>query len=143
MRLIDADDTMNQLRAYADRKHAAGHNELANGILKAVSYIRNNTVRVDAVEVVRCNWIPVSERLPEVLTPVLVMHRYEPYDRVTIGYRFQPDKRCKPYWIFFAYWMGDDMMHHAIGDHMICPGGEYVTHWMPLPEPPKEDHHET
>lgn len=53
-RLIDADDTMNQLRAYADRKHAAGHNELANGILKAVSYIRNNTVRVDAVEVVRC-----------------------------------------------------------------------------------------
>ena len=53
-RLIDMDDTMNKLRAYADRKHAAGHNDLANGILKAVNYIRNNMVRVDAVEVVRC-----------------------------------------------------------------------------------------
>ena len=62
MRLIDADDTMNQLRAYADRKHAAGHNELANGILKAVSYIRNNTVRVDAVPVVHGRWVLVKPR---------------------------------------------------------------------------------
>lgn len=53
-RLIDMDDTMNKLRAYAERKHEAEHYELANGILKAVNYIRNNIVRVDAVEVVRC-----------------------------------------------------------------------------------------
>lgn len=51
-RLIDMDYTMDKLRVYADRKHAAGHNEIANGILKAVSYIRNDLVRVDAVEVV-------------------------------------------------------------------------------------------
>ena len=53
-RLIDMDDTMNKLRAYAERKHEAEHYELANGILKAVNYIRNNIVRVNAVEVVRC-----------------------------------------------------------------------------------------
>lgn len=49
-RLISMDDTIKELRAYADRKHAAGHNDLANGILKAVSYIRNNITRVNAVE---------------------------------------------------------------------------------------------
>ena len=53
-RLIYMDDTMDKLRAYAERKHEAGHTELANGILKAVNYIHNNIVRVDAVEVVRC-----------------------------------------------------------------------------------------
>lgn len=83
-------------------------------------------------------WIPVTERLPGVMTPVLVKNRYEEYEGVTIGYLFQPrDKRRKPYWEFFAYWMGDDMMHHAMGARMICPGNEYVTHWMPLPTPPE------
>ena len=53
-RLIYMDDTMDRLRAYADRKHQAGHTELANGILKAVNYIHNEISRVDAVEVVRC-----------------------------------------------------------------------------------------
>lgn len=53
-RLIDMDYTMDKLRAYADRKHEAGHTELANGILKAVNYIHNEVSRVDAVEVVRC-----------------------------------------------------------------------------------------
>lgn len=53
-RLIDMDETIKQLRDYADRKHTNGHNDAANGILNAVNYIRNNMVRVDAVEVVRC-----------------------------------------------------------------------------------------
>lgn len=53
-RLIYMDDTMDKLRAYAERKHEAGHTELANGILKAANYIHNNIVRVDAVPVVRC-----------------------------------------------------------------------------------------
>ena len=45
-RLIYMDDTMDRLRAYADRKHQAGHTELANGV----------TIQ---------KWIPVTERLPE------------------------------------------------------------------------------
>ena len=56
-RLIYMDDTMDRLRAYAERKHQAGHTELANGILKAVNYIHNEISRVDAVEVVHGHWI--------------------------------------------------------------------------------------
>ncbi|MBO4975952.1 MAG: hypothetical protein J6D17_14625 [Bacteroides sp.] len=56
-RLIYMDDTMDKLRAYAERKHNAGHTELANGILKAVNYIRNNVIRADAVEVVHGYWV--------------------------------------------------------------------------------------
>ena len=52
--MIDADKTMDELRAYADRKCANGHMDTANGILSAVNYISHNVTRVDAVEVVRC-----------------------------------------------------------------------------------------
>ena len=55
-RLIYMDDTIEKLRAYAERKHEAGHTELANGILKGANYIHNNIVRVDAVEVVHGHW---------------------------------------------------------------------------------------
>ena len=58
-RLIYMDDTMNKLRAYAERKHQAGHTELANGILKAVNYIHNEISRVDAVPVVHGRWIDI------------------------------------------------------------------------------------
>lgn len=125
MRLIDADDTMNQLRAYADRKHAAGHNELANGILKAVSCIRNNTVRVDAVEVVRCNWIPVSERLPK--RGEFVLFAYAKDNR-------NPTMYAKNTMAVGRY---DQKMFLVEGCSVK------VTHWMPLPEPPKEESHET
>lgn len=53
-RLIDMDETLKRLRDYADRKCLNGHSDTANGILNAVSYIRNNMASVDAVEVVRC-----------------------------------------------------------------------------------------
>lgn len=56
-RLIYMDDTIEKLRAYAERKHEAGNTELANGILKAANYIHNNIVRADAVEVVHGRWI--------------------------------------------------------------------------------------
>ena len=60
-RLIYMDDTMDKLRAYAERKHNAGHIELANGILKAVNYIRNNIIRADAVEVVHGEWSTIED----------------------------------------------------------------------------------
>ena len=65
-RLIYMDDTMDRLRAYADRKHQAGHTELANGILKAVNYIHNEIRRVDAVEVVHGRWIKRTEVFGEI-----------------------------------------------------------------------------
>lgn len=60
-RLIYMVDTIEKLRAYAERKHEAGYTELANGILKAANYIHNNIVRVDAVEVVHGEWSTIED----------------------------------------------------------------------------------
>lgn len=61
-------------------------------------------------------WIPVEERLPEEKQRVIVR-----CERVgtSVG------------WILWGNWMTD-----------IGPGAGKVTHWMPLPEAPKEVTHE-
>ena len=63
-------------------------------------------------EVQQMRWIPVEERLPEEKQRVIVR-----CERVgtSVG------------WILWGNWMTD-----------IGPGAGKVTHWMPLPEPPKE-----
>lgn len=85
-------------------------------------------------------WISVKDRLPEVEVNVLIMQKYSETDRfanITIGHLHQPsDFRYKPYWNWIGY--GQDMTHPRA--EFICPGNEYVTHWQPLPEPPKEEH---
>lgn len=84
-------------------------------------------------------WISVKDRLPEPGEIVLVMQVYslERYDDgavVTIG-RLCPDKR-NTYWEFQYY--RRDFRHRTILDNaIICPGSEYVTHWMHLPDPPE------
>ena len=87
-------------------------------------------------------WIPVGERLPEPGRIVLVhqifsWEKFEDGAEVTIG-RLRPvppDK--KPYWEFQHY--RPDFRNGTIMDNdIICPGSEYVTHWMPLPELPEE-----
>lgn len=59
-------------------------------------------------------WIPVSERLPERNKKVLVCDTREDY--VSVWERFED-----------GLWFGDDVIW----------GTEDITHWMPLPEPPK------
>ena len=63
-------------------------------------------------------WIPVTERLPEKFENVLVAN-----------------KRGKHYDIDKGWWNG------SFFDR--CAKGSYsnVTHWMSLPEPPKEENH--
>lgn len=87
-------------------------------------------------------WIPVSERLPEVGKCVLIRQIYSPirsehgeYEEITIGYLHQPtDKRYKPYF----YWVAASDYGDMVRAESICPGSKYVTHWMPLPQLPKE-----
>ena len=64
-------------------------------------------------------WIPVTERLPE--TGVLVMCACNTNALHVLSY--------------------DDVMDDwdAMYGH-VCFRKEFVTHWMPLPEPPKEGH---
>jgi len=68
-------------------------------------------------------WIPVSERLPKTEQPVQV---YMPklYMSVQTG--------------FYTKYYGEDDGEWY--EHWVASGD--VTHWMPLPEPPKEDNNE-
>jgi hypothetical protein len=65
------------------------------------------------------NWIPVTERMPDLHKPVLM---WGPDGRVCSGWRSDGGNRPDGYW-----WPADE-------------GGWYeddeVTHWAELPEPP-------
>ena len=74
----------------------------------------------EASEILRRRWIPVTERLPE--TPGEYMVAYHPcyWDRVHDEIKVGLDSfRGKTSWAKKKY--------------------QSVTHWMPLPEPPKEE----
>lgn len=77
------------------------------------------TSTVDAVEVVRRNWIPVSERLPE--SPDLVV-------ALTIGGDRIIARLDKYGWLRYGGYEAERLRP--------------ITHWMSLPEPPKEELHE-
>lgn len=121
MRLIDADALIRELN---DRK--IGCRADINKIICGMTVYEPATVQPQ--------WIPVTERLPEKLVPVLIQHTYMEWAGISIGYITSDD-----YWEWFGYFMGDDMLHHPPGDGLICPGSKYVTAWMPLPEPYKEE----
>ena len=65
-------------------------------------------------------WIPVEERLPQNYISVLV---YIP--------------TAEPLPMVHEAYIGDDGEWHSSNFYEI--ENEDVTHWMPLPEPPKED----
>jgi predicted RNA-binding Zn-ribbon protein involved in translation (DUF1610 family) len=133
-------------RHIAECKEAVAKYEVP-GFRKALSAdIKRETLILAALrEKQERRWIPITERLPEPETSVLIWQSYRedsPYANITIGHLHQErDFRRKPYWTWIAY--GADMAHPKIEAYhrtdFICPGNEFVAHWMPLPEPPKED----
>ncbi len=65
-------------------------------------------------------WIPVTERLPE------SMHEYV--------------LCCGEKGGQFVGWVFKDIMENGKARAFQHGGkGRYITHWMPLPEPPKEE----
>ena len=68
-------------------------------------------------------WIPVTERLPSLNDDVLMYFKDD--DNMAVGYLDDVDE--------------DITMWSAYSDGGYYTDCDYVpTHWMPLPEPPKE-----
>ena len=94
----------------------------------------NNTVNefaerisqaADAIEKIsKQKWIPVTERLPEDGVPVLATY---------IGYN---TKKPRTDYIV-AFDVNEYEWRDWIGGYMENPVRVKITHWMPLPEPPK------
>ena len=86
-------------------------------------------------------WISVKDRLPEPGEIVLVhqiysWQRFEDGVAVTVG-RLRPTENGRgPYWEF-QYYRPDFKDGTFMDNGIICPGSEYITHWMPLPEAPE------
>lgn len=126
MRLIDADALLLRIDCHGTNKFGMLDEDIREYISKQPTI---------TPESLRPQWIPVTERLPEKLVPVLIQHTYMEWAGISIGYITADD-----YWEWFGYFMGDDMLHHPPGDGLICPGSKYVTAWLPLPEPYKGEH---
>lgn len=70
-------------------------------------------------------WISVKDRLPEKDGLYLVYGMSEAMRELL------PD--CVPIWL--CYWR---RKYEGWYDIEMCRGYDFITHWMPLPEPPKE-----
>lgn len=68
-------------------------------------------------------WIPVTERLPDIGKDVLVMVHWRDYSEDMMCY----GRKYKTRWYL---WNGE------LGELLK---GFDITHWMPLPDPPKEE----
>lgn len=117
MRLIDADALWNALNDAGGT--GAEHGSWADGWDKAIEEAICLVEKAPAVEPAQ-QWIPVTDRLPEIHNTVLVFARYNgqsantmriKHDAITTNFR---DSRGE--WIY----MGK---------------GYHVEAWMPLPEP--------
>lgn len=112
MRLIDADALIEDLEA------AKANNGMGGMVANAlVRYVKRCST-VDAVPVQR--WIPVTERLPESGKFVLLF--YAKTNR-------NPTQFAKNTMAVGRY---------EYGMFLVEGCAAQVTHWMPLPEPPKE-----
>lgn len=110
-----------------------------------INHLQNkNAEYIETIQALKTGWISVKDRLPDPEVNVLIMQYYTetaPFANITIGHLHQEsDLRRKPFWCWIAY--GGDMVHPKIEAYhraeFICPGNEYITHWMPLPNLPKE-----
>ena len=102
-------------------------------VLEALAFasLRTKVMGLRSADVApRSEWISVEERLPERMKPVLVLATS----------RYEEDG----YDVLIAYHDGGEWEEQCVHSHECCVFYIYadVKFWMPLPEPPKGDHHE-
>lgn len=78
-------------------------------------------------EVQQMRWIPVEERLPEENVTVLAFNADPHAEKYVLA-------RYRTVVYFGCYWCQFDQEYDS-----WCASCWKVTHWMPLPQPPKEE----
>lgn len=92
--------------------------QAADAIEKLIEVIQNHDF---LKSLIKPGWIPVTERLPEIHKEVLVCN--EDYGEAELGFSE------------VAVWDGNDWICTWDMESRL----HFITHWMPLPEPPKEE----
>lgn len=98
--------------------------EAADAIEELSREIDIDNAAITAMDAAMPRWIPVTERLPEDARDVLVCYGFT-HDGVMTERRFMGVIE------YFAFDAVPHWQHESTG--------LTVTHWMPLPEPPKEE----
>lgn len=94
------------------------------GVIKMSTQIRDIIVEELEKDSKDSKWISVKERLPE-----------QKWIDCFVATKI-PANGARG---INVAWVNDDYGVWKSNDEWICDGREIVTHWMPLPEPPKED----
>lgn len=139
-------ELVNALREHAEWAQA---NEwetpitLGDDLAEAADRIEAQAKEIETLREQVPRWIPVTERLPEerVLVNVLWVNRDpEPYYEKIKGIPFS-DTAC-----FYGgrwYWdspvLLDYLAEYGKDEFDLVDDAVEITHWMPLPEPPKEE----
>ena len=79
-----------------------------------------------------CGWISASERRPEPPCLVVDCHKNQPRITQSVLHIIDIENR--------SFWLDDRVMDISMDKKIshLASYGNRVTHWMPLPEPPKE-----
>lgn len=124
-RLIDANALLEkvQFRMEIDNKNA----EIIAGCVNIARRLIENAPTVDAVEVVRGQWIPVTERLPD---KEFWEHQKQFEDEDLEVLVMIKGARLPTMLLYNAE--GEFYEQHSDGQTFYI-----VTHWKPMPEPPE------
>nr|DAW33488.1 MAG TPA: Protein of unknown function (DUF551) [Caudoviricetes sp.] len=106
----------------------------------------NEACRMGMKALKRTRWVPCSERPPEELEPVNVVwvnHNPEPYYQKM---KDVPQKATAVYYRKRWYWWScvceDLLAECGRNEPDLVDSKIEITHWQPLPEPPKEEQNE-
>lgn len=101
-------------------------------VLEALAFasLRTKVMGLRSADVApMAEWISVEERWPETDGYYLVWNKEQRKIEIRFFHRLPPHYPVETYPEIRAYFGN-------------CSGHKSITHWMPLPAPPKGDHHE-
>ena len=132
MRLIDADDALKILEErFGDFFTPCVYNALHDAIFDAETIDADELVNID-------RWISVSEGLPKRHKTTCPRGNNSDFSNVSeTVWIYTQDGYMMEGTLEGDFWFDD--MGQCLSDYFKDMSGHHVTHWMPLPQPPKED----